>query len=287
MGKVETPNQPDTSPSVQKDDSVKERVHLFLIDQNVPVKARTISEALGIPRVTVSGRLSELKKENMVYQPKPLYWAIVKGYGACEFEPPLMQNVRVVGENIPVTQHEKFTISGSGTLVFPDGLKIDVELGVTNKRVNYVISAPWGIDHTAWSLCHGLVEQEILKRGYVCDDWWVTMCEFHFDHFGIKLEMFSGIEINIFDGVLLKLYNKEGFLREEVRISKRMAVDEVMLMLRNGILVNKQFTLTSEVLKKLYDIEDALKHNNRSVDHIVSEFIRFVTWMKKQFSSFS
>jgi len=259
---------------------VRERIIHFLLDNDEAFTPKTIAEALEVPANTVRARLSELKDANEVYQPQPRKYAIVPGYGV-EYKPPRMQNLRFVCENVNVDRHEVFVICGSDALGFPEEVKITVEAGKKLNRVNYVLAAPWGIDHLAFSLIHKVVEQELVKRGYRLGDWFFVSGEFLYDFFGLTLRFIDGIEIESFDGVLEKIYSKENFTRYEIKVNKEIAFDEFQRMLNKGLLVHTQFRLTHEIYKKLVDIENALKYNNRAVDQIVTDFIKFLTKIKQ------
>ena len=217
---VALPETTTNDPTIERLQPQQRRIYDCLASNDWLMRPSDIAKMTGISSASVSGRLTELKKLNLVIWKPGGYYAIN----------PLRNPVGIIDGVVPTVVGWRlqnvnlFALVGVGVsddVCFDfGGLSISVGFGVSRGKVSVVVGCPCGLTYEGWLLVLDKVDCVCLDRGYVGLEWFVSMCEVLRDYDSMRLDGLSGVTLRDFNtGFVEKIYEKPGgVVRHERRI---------------------------------------------------------------------
>lgn len=244
--------------------TIRTKIINYLRDQDQPQAAKIIAKKIKENENSVRPELSKLLKEGTINRDFHGHYSLNPTYGmGLMLEPPRVQNLLVVAEDMGVEEHDvidkKFGRESADSF-----LRIYIEFGSKRGRISWRVGTSFGLDLNGLRLCREYVEVECLSRGYHDLRWIVRNFELLNDFQGLKMEGATAITFSDFEGTLEKFYNRRGSVRREVRSSKETSIEALIALTQGGLATFQVVQGVFHLGKKIERLIDAIAWVNRS-----------------------
>lgn len=155
---------------------------------------------------------------------------------------------------------------------FVSDVKIRVQFGKRRRRITGRISCDAGMDHRAalfsverfYDIVHELT-------GRVVDEVVVKTFEINRDFQGLRLDGARSFTRTTFGEYLDRIYQKGKAVRSEIKISKEVSVDQMLLLAQGGIPSFQVAQSVFELSNRLSELLETMKFQNRMIQALVKE----------------
>ena len=223
-----------------------------------PLNAKELAHSAKLNGSTVRSYLRQLNSAGQVQSPYRGDYVINPNYGVGDAAVPKVHNVRV-----------KFLVYGNvptGRIIEEVGcVKFDVSFGSKRGKVYGIISCDAGLDYNAFCLaiCHF---KEIVKRKLSLEvgDGTIQIdgIELNEDFFDLRIEKGGEVlTVQNIKGSLERIYNKDNFLRSEVKV-KPDNLYSIYTLLKGG---TSSYNILQGIFlqnQKIGELTEAIKFNN-------------------------
>lgn len=236
----------------------------YLSNIDRPVGAPEIASSLKMMPHSVRARLSELRKEGIVFKPYYGKYSITPRYGLEMIgRLPRVQNLRGSADSsIPVVVHDD-------VVVVAGDVQISVTFGMKRNRVSFVVRAPLGLDLYGLDLVLFTIERICQDRGFMGLQWYVTNWEILNDVGGLRLDGVEAITFRDFRGSFEKFYNRSG-LRREIRGSRhrKMSMAQLQAFMEGGLARFDVVRALEDIVREIEGVKEAQKGTNRFINNM-------------------
>lgn len=220
---------------------VRDKVIKYLITADRPLSALEIALFIKANRNSVRPTLSRLRKEGILQRDFYGHYSTTSTYGV--LKPIRVQNLFFVADAAVRDEHRVQGAKGKGyevkrSMPDPSGegeFQVIVELGWWNKKINWSVKAPRGLDLYGFRAVWWYVDEVCRGLGYEGLKWMTKAVEFLDDIHGTRLEGIECATIEALDGTLEKFYNKDFGVRHEVRAKVENPIENTLALIGGGV----------------------------------------------------
>jgi hypothetical protein len=268
-------------------DLIKQKILFILKETNEPYNYLTLAKEIDENPDTVRARLSEMYREGLVFKWNKGVYAIKPSHGlgslgeSYKSRGVRIQNLRVVG-SADVLVHD--VVRREWPSIVKDGygkITIEVVFGAKRGQISWWLAAPLGIDYLGFTVCRGLVDEICRSRGFEGVQWEVRNVEVFNDFLGQRLEGLSCVTMDFFDSTIVKIYQREGGVRHEIRSSRVFSIEDLVYLFNGGAASYLTARDINEIRKLFYDLITAVKFLNEKINSIDSSIEKIFAFFHK------
>jgi len=268
---------------------VKDRVITYLMTADRPLSPLEIAVFLKINRNSVRPVVSRLVKEGILQRDFYGHYSTTPTYGV--LKPVRVQNLFFVADAPIRDEHRVQGVKGKGfevrkSMPDPSGegeFQVIIELGWWNKKINWSVKAPRGLDLYGFRAVWWWVDEACARLGYEGLRWRTEKVEFLDEAQGVRIEGIECVTIEALDGTLEKWYNKFYGVRHEVRATVDNPIENTMALLGGGVpyyQVVQGIGLISKSVERLIKVDqhtlERLDRMERVIEAVAKSQIKFV-----------